>query len=40
MLIYTLFAGILFAVLAVENYQELQMHRRSGYHDDRPPWAR
>jgi stage IV sporulation protein FB len=36
-----LFAAILFLILAVENFQELQMHRRSGYyHDDRAPWER
>lgn len=36
----SLFTGIFFAILAINNYQELQMQRGFGYRDDRPPWGR
>lgn len=36
-----LFCALLFALLAIENYTELQnMRRPRFYDDDRPPWAR
>jgi Zn-dependent protease len=36
-----LFAAILFAILAIENYQELDHLKRAGsYYDDRAPWER
>lgn len=36
-----LFAGILFALLAVQNYMDLQNQRRAGaYDDNRAPWER